>query len=297
MTASPENDNQAPFDVSIVTRADIPNRTAWNANVEACLRAFADGEAEKVVLARQSDFVAEDPVRPLSLLKAISLGTPNSYHYCFQPEDRVAFVGASPERLYRRTAERIESEALAGTRPRGASPEEDARLGEELLANDKEQREHALVSSSIRGVLQRLCDDLHEATPQLLRLGHYQHLLTPLHARLRGAGDWALLRELHPTPAVGGVPREAAIARIRELEGFDRGWYTGPIGWLGRDGAEFAVAIRSALVHGATVSVYTGAGVVPGSNPDAEWRELENKLADFRSVLEGAPEGAGALRH
>jgi menaquinone-specific isochorismate synthase len=91
------------------------------------------------------------------------------------------------------------------------------------------------------------------------------------------------------------VPRETAIAHIRELEGFDRGWYTGPIGWIGRDGAEFAVAIRSALVHGATISVYTGAGIVPGSNADAEWRELENKLADFRSVLEGAPADSGAL--
>lgn len=301
MMADEEPDGDAPFDSGIVARADTPNRAVWNENVATCLSAFERGAAEKVVLARQSDFLADEPVRPLALLCAIGLGTPNSYHYCFQPVEGVAFVGASPERLYRRESGRIETEALAGTRPRGATPEEDARLGAELLASDKEQREHAHVSRSIGAVLRELCANIEQGTPTLSRLGHYQHLLTPLHAELRaGVNDQALLRGLHPTPAVGGVPRETAIARIRELEGFDRGWYTGPIGWIGRDGAEFAVAIRSALVHDATISVYTGAGIVPGSNADAEWRELENKLADFRSVLEGGPvdaaANAGAIR-
>jgi menaquinone-specific isochorismate synthase len=301
LTANEEPDAAAPFEAATIAREDNPGRSRWNEHVMACLDAFRSGDLAKVVLARQSDFHVEDAVRPLALLQAMSLGTPNSYHYCFQPEEGLAFVGASPERLYWREAGRIETEALAGTRPRGATPEEDAQLGSELLASDKEQREHAHVSRSIGEVLRELCTNIEEGAPTLSRLGHYQHLLTPLHAKLRsGVDDQALLRGLHPTPAVGGVPREAAIARIRELEGFDRGWYSGPIGWIGRDGAEFAVAIRSALVHGATISVYTGAGIVPGSNPDAEWRELENKLADFRSVLEGvsadAAANAGALR-
>ncbi len=301
MTADDEPDADAAFDAAILARADTPNRVTWNENVAACLGAFERGEAEKIVLARQSDFHADEIVRPFALLRAIGLGTPNSFHYCFQPADGLAFVGASPERLYRRIDERVETEALAGTRPRGATPEDDARLGAELLASDKEQREHAHVSRSIGGVLRELCTNIEQGAPALLRLGHYQHLLTPLHAELRaGVDDGALLSGLHPTPAVGGVPRATAIARIRELEGFDRGWYTGPIGWIGRDGAEFAVAIRSALVHGPTISVYTGAGIVPGSDPDAEWRELENKLADFRTVLDGAtadtPANAGTLR-
>lgn len=294
LTADEEADALAPLEAALVTRVDHPPRGAWGANVNACLEAFARGEAEKIVLARQSDFLLDEPVRPLALLRAISLGTPNSYHYCFQTADGTAFVGAPPERLYRRTGDRIETEALAGTRPRGATPEADARLGEELLASDKEQREHAHVSRSIDTVLRGLCIDINAGTPHLLRLGHCQHLLTPLHATLRpGADDWALLRGLHPTPAVGGVPRGEAIARIRRLEPFDRGWYTGPIGWIARDGAEFAVAIRSALVHGACVSVYTGGGIVPGSDPDDEWRELESKLVDFTSVLEGASTEVG----
>jgi menaquinone-specific isochorismate synthase len=297
MTAEDQPDAAGALDAAIITRHDTPHRAAWNGNVVTCLETFKRGDAEKVVLARQSDYLLDDSVRPLSLLRAIGLGTPNSYHYCFQPMEGVAFVGASPERLYRRDGTRIETEALAGTRPRGATPEEDARLGEELLASDKEQREHAHVSRAIARVLSDRCTRIEEGTPHLLRLGHYQHLLTPVLAELRGAiDDWTLLRDLHPTPAVGGVPRAAAVDQIRTLEDFDRGWYTGPIGWIDRDGAEFAVAIRSALVKGRSVSVYTGAGIVPGSDPDDEWRELENKLADFRAVLEEAPADAGALR-
>ncbi len=277
------------LDAALVTRVDHPARGGWGANVNTCLEAFARGEAEKIVLARQTDFLLDEAVRPFALLRAIGLGTPNSYHYCFQPADGTAFVGAPPERLYRRMGTAIETEALAGTRPRGATPEADARLGEELLASDKEQREHAHVSRSIGEVLREFCTDIQAGTPHLHRLGHCQHLLTPLHGTLRdGVDDWALLRRLHPTPAVGGVPRAEAITRIRALEPFDRGWYTGPIGWIGRDGAEFAVAIRSALVHGACVSVYTGGGIVPGSDPDDEWRELESKLVDFGSVLDSA---------
>lgn len=289
LTAEDEADALAPLYAELVTRVDHPARAQWNVNVNACLETFARGEAEKIVLARQSDFLVDEAIRPLALLRAIGLGTPNSYHCCYQPVEGTAFVGAPPERLYRRTGDRIETEALAGTRPRGATPEADARLGEELLASDKEQREHAHVSHTIGAVLGELCTDIDAGTPHLHRLGHCQHLLTPLHATLRpGADDWALLQRLHPTPAVGGVPRAEAIARIRALEPFDRGWYTGPIGWIARDGAEFAVAIRSALVHGACVSVYTGGGIVPGSAPDDEWRELESKLVDFTSVLEGA---------
>lgn len=289
-------DTLPSFDVEILERRDRPDATSWTVAVTACLDAFAREEAEKVVLARQTDFRLAHAANPLGLLKALQDATPSSYHFYFQPQPGVAFIGASPERLYRRAEGRLETEALAGTRPRGTTDDEDARLGQDLLTNDKEQREHDHVARSIRTVLKKLCDDVSQDTVDVMQLGHCQHLLTRFRGSLReGCGDAELLTRLHPTPAVGGVPRDIAVRRIRELERFDRGWYTGPIGWIGRDAAEFAVAIRSALVHNERVSVYTGAGIVPGSEPDEEWLELENKLTDFRSVLDGATAASGPV--
>ncbi len=287
----------AAFDPTVVRRVDQPEPAGWTAAVLSCLDAFAREAAEKIVLARQTDFFTAEPAAPIGLLRSLLRGTPNSYHYCFQPEPGVALVGASPERLYRRDGRNLETEALAGTRPRGATPAEDERLGQELLDSDKEQREHAHVSRSIRAVLRGLCERVEDGTPRLSRLGHVQHLLTPLRATLLpSSGDADLLQGLHPTPAVGGVPRGEALESIRALEPFDRGWYTGPIGWIGRDAAEFSVAIRCALVRGDCVSAFTGNGIVPGSDADEEWQELESKLADFRGVLEGAAAESGAGR-
>jgi len=285
------------FDPTVVRRVDQPESAGWAAAVHTCLDAFAREAAEKIVLARQTDFFMAEPIAPMGLLRALLRGTPNSYHYCFQPEPGIAFVGASPERLYRRDGRSLETEALAGTRARGATPAEDERLGQELLESDKEQREHAHVSRTIRAVLRGLCERVEDGAPRISRLGHVQHLLTPIHGTLRArASDADLVQGLHPTPAVGGVPRGEALAAIRALEPFDRGWYTGPIGWIGRDAAEFSVAIRSAIVHGDCVSVFTGNGIVPGSDADEEWQELETKLADFRGVLEGAAAATGSGR-
>ncbi len=290
-------DVPAGFDPTVLRRVDQPEPAGWAAAVHSCLDAFAREAAEKIVLARQTDFYTAESAAPIGLLRSLLRGTPNSYHYCFQPEPGVAFVGASPERLYRREGRHLETEALAGTRARGTTPAEDERLGQELVDSDKEQREHAHVSRSIRAVLRGLCERVEDGTPRLSRLGHVQHLLTPLRATLLPrTSDADLLQGLHPTPAVGGVPRSEALESIRALEPFDRGWYTGPMGWIGRDAAEFSVAIRSALVHGDCVSVFTGNGIVPGSDADEEWQELETKLADFRGVLEGAAAESGSGR-
>ena len=130
----------------------------------------------------------------------------------------------------------------------------------------------------------------------LLKLERKQHLHSPAQAHLRPrVGDAEILTALHPTPAVGGAPSENARAEIPRLEPFRRGWYAGPVGWIGEDAAEFAVAIRSGLVRGPTVSVYSGAGIVTGSVPAEEWAEIENKIADFRKVV-GQPSSAASLR-
>ena len=281
----------APYEVEVpevIGRSDTPDLPGWCASVRDLLDAFETGSLEKVVLARETNFTLSGQADPVELLQVLMRNTSYSYHYLFQPEAGSGFIGASPERLYKREGVSLESEALAGTCPRGSSRQDDARLGEELMTSDKERQEHRYVLDSIRELFEDRCESVpggHEVG--LLILRHCQHLLTHIEGTLKSPDcDAELLSGFHPTPAVGGMPRDEALERIRTVEPFERGWYTGPVGWVGHDATEFAVAIRSALVCGNQLSVYAGAGIVPGSEPQDEWDELENKIADFWSILE-----------
>jgi menaquinone-specific isochorismate synthase len=204
-----------------------------------------------------------------------------------QPADDTAFLSATPERLYRRRNHHIVGEALAGTRPRGKTPEDDLRLGEKLLTSQKEAREHAFVADSVRTALSDLCRSLSaDDHRSLVKLPRVQHMVTRFEGELRpGIGDGHLLTRLHPTAAVGGYPANLARSRLRRLETFDRGWYAGPIGWIGVDEAEFAVGIRSGLVQGDTLRLFSGAGIVEGSHPDREWDEIEDKIGTFLNII------------
>lgn len=269
-----------------IGRRDVPDVAGWRQRVLQALVAFARGEMEKVVLARKAVFEFTEELDPLLLLKRLRAATPNCFHFCFQPEASVAFVGATPERLFRRDGRGVWSEAVAGTRPRGDSARSDARLRDELLHNEKELREHEYVRRSIYEGLEPLCERLHIDTTTEMKLARGRHLVSRVEGALKeGVHGSDVMRALHPTPAVGGYPTVAAQHAIREMEGFDRGWYAGPLGWIGTRGAEFAVAIRSGLVEAQRLSLFSGAGIVDGSQPDAEWREIEQKIGDFLKVF------------
>jgi len=268
-------------------RRDTPDQTGWTRNVERALDAFRRGQMEKVVLARQVQYAFGEVLDGLALLQRLQEATPGCFHFYYQPEPGMAFLGASPERLFRRADGHVWSEAVAGTRPRGRTEADDARLAAELLQSEKDRREQYYVQQSIVEELRPLCEAL-DADPQLseMTLARGRHLYTGIRGRLRPAvPTGALLEALHPTPAVGGYPRAAAMEAIRAWEPFDRGWYTGPIGWLGADAAEFAVAIRCGLVAGRHLYLYSGAGIVEGSVPALEWDEIEHKISDFVNVL------------
>ena len=268
-------------------RRDLPDVAGWRLNVEKALTAFESGTLEKVVLARRVDFSFDEDIDPLLLIEKLKDRTPGCFHFFFESEDGVAFLGASPERLYRREERSIRSEAVAGTRPRGASAADDEDLGEELLTSAKDLAEHAYVRVSIEEKLGALCERLEvDARPSEMKLAQGRHLVSRVRGTLRGAAtDTDVLRALHPTPAVGGYSREDALREIRASEPFDRGWYAGPIGWIGPRSAEFAVGIRSGLVRGRELSLYSGAGIVSGSAPEEEWAEIEQKIGDFTRIL------------
>jgi menaquinone-specific isochorismate synthase len=273
----------------LLTRTDLPDEPGWRNNIEAALDLFRTGTLHKIVLARKAIFSFDGKLNPITLLQRLKSTTPNSFHFCFALDQSQAFVGATPERLYQRIGRAIKSEAIAGTRPTGNRPEASERLGAELLASEKDQREHAYVRESIRDNLLPLCTSLSVAEqPTLLKQARRQHLLSPVEGCLAdGVTDADVLRRLHPTPAVGGEPTDRALEEIARLEVFDRGWYAGPIGWVSADAAEFAVAIRSGLVQGSELALYSGAGIVAGSTPESEWDEIENKIGDFLKVLIG----------
>src|SRR5690606_754905 len=262
-----------------VRRTDAPDRAGWREGVEAALDAFATTDLEKVVLARRADYVFAEPLDPFSLLGRLEAATPSCFHFLIRPAGGAAFVGASPERLFRQDGAELWTEAVAGTRPRGASASRDAELRDELRLSDKDQPEHGYVLEAIRDALEPISDRLAaDAETSDLRLARGRHLYAGVEATLKpDIHAFDVLRALHPTPAVGGTPTPDAMDRIEAVEPFDRGWYAGPVGWIGRDDAEFAVAIRSGLVRetdgGATLSLFSGAGIVRGSEPEAEWAE------------------------
>ncbi|PSQ98457.1 MAG: isochorismate synthase, partial [Bacteroidetes bacterium SW_7_64_58] len=204
-----------------------------------------------------------------------------------RPADGPAFVGASPERLFRREGRTVVSEAVAGTRPRGETEEEDAALRRELLQNPKERREHAFVEDAIRSDLEQVCTAVRSPNGTgELALARGRHLHSRITGTLRSETSTTdLLEVLHPTPAVGGVPTDNAVAAIRAQEPFDRGWYAGPVGWVGRDAAEFAVALRAGLVEDNQIALFSGAGIVEGSTPEREWEEIEQKIGDFAAIM------------
>lgn len=271
-----------------VSRLDSPDRTGWELNVEHALAAFRRGDLGKVVLARRVEFGFAGELDPELLLANLEAATPGCFHFGLRSAGGPAtFVGASPERLYRREGREVTSEAVAGTLPRGDSEESDAALRARLLDSDKDRREHGYVREGVRETLAGLCEEIEvEDGVSEMKLASRRHLVSGVRGTLRpGVTDADLLAALSPTPAVGGYPDESARRFLREAEPFDRGFYAGPVGWLGADAAEFAVGIRSGLVEGRRLALYSGAGIVEGSDAGSEWQEIEQKISDFAAVL------------
>ncbi len=268
-------------------RADAPGPSGWKNNVELALSGFSQGRLEKVVLARRTEFGFAEEVDALLLAERLEGATPGCFHFYVEAEEGVAFVGASPERLFRREGRSIHSEAVAGTRPRGASEADDAELRDELLRSEKDRSEHDYVRISVKETLDPLCEELEaEEDVSEMKLAGGRHLRSGVRGTLReGVTDAEVLLALHPTPAVGGYPRQEALEEIRALEPFDRGWYAGPVGWIGAEGSEFAVGIRSGLIRGSRIALFSGAGIVAGSVPEDEWAEIEHKIGDFVRVF------------
>lgn len=257
---------------------------AWTTLIDRALAEIDAGRLVKVVVARACELRSAAGFDLLQAVAQLDAEYPECYRFFFEPHPGHAFLGATPELLAQTRGRELRTMALAGSQARGDSPEQDAALAAELLASDKDSREHRLVVDSILERLRPFANSLGAGATDLLRLRNIQHLHTPIRAELRlPAAVLDAVDALHPTPALGGAPRDAALRFLSEHEPLTRGWYAAPFGWFDAalDG-EFCVAIRSAVVQETRAWLYAGCGIVAGSHARREWDETALK---FRPML------------
>jgi isochorismate synthase len=268
-------------------QADAESDASWEERVRRVLARIDAGDIDKVVLSRSVALSPGAGFDPLAALRRIRDGRPGCIAFCVRP-DRSAFFGSTPELLLRTEGGQLKTQALAGTAPRSRDQAEDRARGAALLASPKDRREHQAVVAFLRAKLAELCTELiTDPAPAVVRYPEAMHLRTRLHSRLREPSDaLSLAARLHPTPAVCGVPQDRA-ARILAEEESHRGWYSGAVGWMDTKGdGSFAVALRSALAADRRLVLWAGAGIVAGSDPEAERAEVELKLDAVRAHLE-----------
>ncbi|NPA31633.1 MAG: isochorismate synthase [Chloroflexi bacterium] len=263
-------------------------RAQWRALVRDALEHLRRGALHKVVLARTQRLRWHAPPPWEAVWTRLDRAYPRTYRFLYRPgADLTAFVGASPELLVRVRGRSLETMALAGSIARGRDPAEDAALAAALLASAKDRHEHAWVVQAIREALAPLTETLEvPPEPQVRQYANIQHLYTPIRGLLRRPGVWEAVERLHPTPALGGYPRAAALAFIAAHEPVPRGWYAAPLGWVTPNGdGEFVGAIRCAVLRANAALLYAGAGIVADSDPEREWEEIDLKFRAMRRVL------------
>jgi menaquinone-specific isochorismate synthase len=265
------------------TRQYLPSQSKWSENIRSCLRFIQEHTLQKIVLARRTTFHFSSLPHPFSLLQRLGKQSQHGTLFAYQTSPQSAFLGASPEILYRRKGTNLLTESIAGTRRRGKTLEEDNLLQQQLHDSPKEKREFNFVKEFLSQQLSTLCSHYScSEQDSIIQTATVQHLYNHFTGTLcPSISDQALLSSLHPTPAIGGIPRKRALELLPLLEPFDRGLYASPIGWLSSQESCFAVGIRSALAQNNDLHIFAGTGIVEGSDPDREWEELEYKISQW----------------
>ncbi len=280
-----EGDTEFKFEVPTQVSEDFK---AWKNAVEKATLQIEKGVYDKIVLARELRIPLSSPIVDTHILNRLRHQYPDCYSFLIKQNNEASFIGCTPERLASFRSDFILTEGLAGSTPRGKTASEDARLESELLNSDKDLNEHQIVLQAIQDNLSQYAETLMiPDKPGIKKLSNVQHLYTPVRAQIsEGVSKTEVLKNLHPTPAVGGFPRDKAVPFISKFEHFDRGWYAAPIGWINAHGnGEFAVGIRSGLIKNDEVRFYAGCGIVEGSQPEKEWEETNLKFIPMLSAL------------
>ncbi len=290
LLATPVADH-SPSPADLLATTSLTSHDTWCGMVSNATQRIRQGELDKVVLARARRMQFNRAPDPVEILARLSRRYPDTYRFLFEPVPGHAFYGATPELLAAVDDCTVRTVAMAGSIARGQTPAQDDSLARQLMHNPKERHEHALVVEAIRENLGPLTAKLDiPDEPTLCKLSNIQHLETKIEGTLAHNCDiLAVIEGLHPTPAVGGRPRQLALEIINQVEPMARGWYAAPVGWLDDNrGGAFAVAIRSAVTVGSESMLFAGAGIVADSVPENEWRETELKFKPLADALGGA---------
>ncbi|MGB7978027.1 MAG: isochorismate synthase [Chlamydiales bacterium] len=281
-----QTDLPTPAHFKVVKRRYSPTQEEWKRGVEQTLRLMQQEKLEKVVLARTCTLELEEAPDPFAIAASLKPKAQGAFLFCVQ-SDTEGFLGATPERLFARNGRNLRSEAVAGTRRRGVTAEEDEALQKELLSSAKDIREFIPVQTYLKNALSPLCLTPLSFTPVTVhRTQNVQHLYSQCSGILKKeTTDQEILSSLHPTPALCGAPKQKAYSVIREFEQFDRGLYGGVIGWTTSESSEWIVGIRSCLIRGKTATLFSGTGVVEGSDAEEEWDELNQKLRLYDGIF------------
>lgn len=272
---------------SLIGRHEIPTFSTWKENIDAALRSISSGDLNKIVLARRTTLQFSKPLSIWSCLNQLMTKAKRATIFAFQLSPSLCFLGATPEKLFKREGQSLSAEILAGTRPRGTTSDEDFQYEQELLNSAKDRREFHIVKDFLQMSITPLSTETKwDDQDRILKASHVQHIHNRLNVILRkDIFDEELIGALHPTPALGGFPREKALSILRQMELFDRGWYGGPIGVISPKGANLYVAIRSALIRECSLHLFAGTGIVQGSIAEKEWEELEQKIRPFAELF------------
>ncbi|WML45743.1 isochorismate synthase [Neobacillus sp. PS3-40] len=261
----------------------------WKVTVDEVVNDLKKGPMKKVVLARELRLFFDDTIEADTVLSHLLEEQRESFIFAFETNDN-CFIGASPERLVKKQEEEVFSTCLAGSISRGKTSDEDQLLGDTLLKDQKNLIEHQFVVEMIQNAMEESCEEvILPANPQLMKMRDIQHLYTPVVGKIKKDTSILLLVDrLHPTPALGGLPKKEAIEKIRQVEMLDRGYYAGPLGWIDYKGnGEFAVSIRSGLLQGKEASLFAGCGVVADSDSESEYLETSLKFRPMLTALGG----------
>jgi len=284
----PALDGAAPpddHDFKIRYAGSTISEVEWLDRVAGVVKEIQNERVQKVVLARDIRIWSEVAFDVRVLTARLAATFPDCYTFSCD-----GLVGATPELLVAREAERLRSLVLAGSARRGVG-QDDARIGDMLLASPKDLDEHRPAVASVETVFRRLCSEVRSSAPHLLRLANVQHIATAVEGDLREPVDALQVGGLlHPTAAVGGMPSDSAIAVIRSVEGMSRGRYAGPVGWVAPNGdGEWGIALRCAEVKGTRGRLFAGGGIVAGSEPEDELEETRLKFRAVMAALEQRP--------
>ena len=270
--------------MSLKEATHLPTVDHWTTLIQESLQKIQDSLFQKIVFARRSTHPLQSPLSPFSLLSKFP--TKGGIRFAFQFSPGSTFLGVTPERLYKREKSQVFTEAVAGTFKRGKTDEEDAQLEKLLLEDPKNRHEFSLVKTSIEEGLAPLCRSLFcDAEDGVIKTPNVQHIHNAFEGILEpDISDDQILAALHPTAAMGGLPKQSALEYLKEAEPFERGWYASPLGYVSQEVAEFAVGIRSGLIEKDNLHLFAGAGIVSGSIAENEWEELEHKTALWKNL-------------